>query len=54
MSAGLVDELLISLSPVIFGAGTAVFEDVDAGSASLEIAEVIDSPLVTHLRYSLR
>lgn len=54
LDAGLVDELAIDLAPVFFGGGTALFEGIGAESVGLEIEGVIDSPMVTHLRYSVR
>lgn len=54
LSAGFVDELTISLAPVIFGGGTALFDGIRDDSVGFEIREVIDSPLVTHLRYQVQ
>jgi len=48
---GLVDEFSIELAPVLFGAGTRLFEGIDAGVLPVEIVEAIHSPLVTHLNY---
>lgn len=53
LTGGFVDELVISLSPVVFGGGTPLFGDVDHDSVSLEMRDVIASPQVTHLRYSV-
>lgn len=36
LSAGLVDEFTIALSPVLFGAGTRLFDNVDASKIALE------------------
>jgi len=54
LDAGLVDEFSISVSPVLFGTGVRLFEGIDRRKLSVEIVEAIHSPLVTHLRYSVR
>ncbi|MEX1023360.1 MAG: dihydrofolate reductase family protein [Dehalococcoidia bacterium] len=51
LNAGLVDECSIALAPMVMGAGIRLFEGVDADRVRLEPAEVVDSALVTHLRY---
>jgi len=53
LNAGLIDSLTISLAPVVFGSGTPLLADVD-DTVDLEISEVLASPKVTHLHYSLR
>jgi len=54
LNAGLVDEFSISVSPVLFGTGVRLFEGIDRRKLSVEIVEAIHSPLVTHLKYSVR
>jgi dihydrofolate reductase len=49
LAAGLLDELLLHIVPITLGAGTRLLEDV--GDPTLEPAEVIASPAVTHVRY---
>lgn len=48
---GVVDELEIALSPVVFGGGRRLFENVSGAMPSYRIAGVIDGPDATHLRY---
>jgi dihydrofolate reductase len=48
LRAGLLDHLQLHVPPVLLGAGTRLFEDVEA---PLEIDRVLASPAVTHLRY---
>ena len=51
IAAGLVDEILIHLVPVLFHGGTRMFE-LDFGEhVQLETVEVVDTPTATHLRY---
>jgi dihydrofolate reductase len=54
LDAGLVDEFTIALAPVFLGAGLRLFDGIDRRRIAVEIAEAIPSPLVTHLRYSVR
>jgi dihydrofolate reductase len=52
MKAGLVDELLIHLVPILLGDGVRLFENhVGANENGLETMSVVASPGVTHLRY---
>ncbi len=54
VNAGLVDELSIALSPVLFGSGVRLFEGVEAGRVTLEQVRTEHSPRVTHLTYAVR
>lgn len=49
LAAGLLDELLLHIVPVLLHAGERLFEDV--GDPVLEPAEVVASRAVTHVRY---
>jgi dihydrofolate reductase len=49
LRAGLVDELMIHLVPVMLGGGTRLFEGL--ADITLEPATVTGSPQVTHLNY---
>lgn len=51
MTAGLIDEVNIDLAPVVLGDGVRLFGQLDGTHLKLERHAVIDSPLVTHLRY---
>lgn len=55
LNAGLIDEFTIALSPVLFGKGVRLFEDVDAGRVALDqICSESSSSRVTHLTYAVR
>jgi dihydrofolate reductase len=51
--AGLVDEIRLHLVPVLFGAGTRLFDDIGTKHIELEPAAVVASPAVTHLRFQV-
>jgi dihydrofolate reductase len=51
IDAGLVDELLLHVAPVLLRAGARLFDGVGPELPRFEVAQVLASPLVTHLRY---
>jgi dihydrofolate reductase len=50
LRAGLVDEMTIHLVPLLLGDGVRLFEGL-GDDVKLELADVVASPTVTHLRY---
>ena len=46
-----MDELVVSLVPVVLGGGVRLLDGLDPGSVQLEIVGVLDAPGVTHLTY---
>jgi dihydrofolate reductase len=50
IKAGLLDEIQVHVVPVLLGAGTRLFGHLDA-PFELECSRVLESPVVTHLRY---
>jgi dihydrofolate reductase len=48
-AAGAIDELVLDVSPIVIGAGEALFDGV--ADPGLTPVEVIASPLATHIRY---
>ena len=53
-AAGLVDEVLVDLVPVVFGAGVRYFGDYGGAPLLLGNPEVVQGDRVTHLRYRVR
>ena len=53
LAAGLLDELVISLVPVVLGHGVRLLEDLAPGSVELNLTGVVDAPGVTHLTYQI-
>jgi dihydrofolate reductase len=54
LNAGLVDEFSLAVSPVLFGAGTRLFDNVDAAKVAIEPVRSEASKRVTHLTYAVR
>ena len=50
LAAGLLDELTLSVPPVLLGGGTRLFEE-RAAKVELEPVEILEGPDATHLRY---
>ena len=50
LAAGLMDEILVSLAPVLLGSGTRLFEHL-GGQFQLERTMVVDTVNATHLRF---
>jgi dihydrofolate reductase len=50
LASGDVDELVVSIAPVVLGSGKRLFEGFDK-TVGLEQVSAIQSPWVTHLRY---
>jgi dihydrofolate reductase len=51
VAAGLVDELDLSIAPVILGAGERLFEGLERGSIKLTQLRAVDGAKVTHIKY---
>lgn len=53
LRAGLVDELALAISPVLFGGGRRLFDTIGR-EVEVELVETIASPRTTHVRYAVR
>jgi dihydrofolate reductase len=51
LRAGLLDELVISLVPVVLGRGARPLDGLEPSSVQLDLVRVVDAPGVTHLTY---
>jgi dihydrofolate reductase len=49
LAARVIDELTLDIAPVLLGSGERIFDGVE--SFGFEPAEVLHSPLTTHIRY---
>lgn len=52
LRAGLVDEMLLSVAPVLLGEGERLFKNVGDNLYGLKLIEAVAAPGVTHLRFS--
>ncbi len=53
LAAGLLDEMVISVVPVILGDGARLFDDLGEAKPKLEQIQAVEAPGVTHIRYAL-
>ena len=53
LAAGLVDEIDISIAPLILGTGERLFGGLDCGALELKQIRAVDAPGVTHIKYEV-
>jgi dihydrofolate reductase len=51
LRAGLVDEVQLTVAPVLLGGGVRLFEGLGPDDAEFELVRVIEGPKATHLKY---
>jgi dihydrofolate reductase len=54
LKAGLVDEMEISLAPILLGSGERLFDGVGDDLHGLQLVRTVAAPDVTHLKYARR
>ena len=54
LAADLLDEIVVSIVPVMLGSGARLFNNLGDPKPRLEQIEAIDAPGVTHIRYARR
>ena len=53
LAAGLVDEIDLSIAPMVIGAGERLFEGLERDSLKLTQIRAVDAPGVTHIKYQV-
>jgi dihydrofolate reductase len=51
LNAGLLDEMIIDLAPVLLGKGVRLFDFLKTAPIQLEQLQIVAAPTVTHLKY---
>lgn len=53
LNAGLIDEFILHIAPLVLGNGIRLFEHIDP-KLQVNVVEAISSPRVTHLKYVVK
>jgi dihydrofolate reductase len=51
LRAGLLDEIVVHVVPILLGGGTPLFGSLDTRPVALERISVVETPAATHLRF---
>ena len=53
LAAGLVDEIDLSIAPMVLGGGERLFDGLERDSLKLPQLRAVDAPGVTHIKYQV-
>ena len=53
IAARMVDEIDVSIAPLILGDGVRLFEGLDRGTLELRQRRAVEAPGVTHIKYEV-
>jgi dihydrofolate reductase len=53
LAARLVDEVDVSIAPLILGTGARLFQGLDGGTLKLKQIRALDAPNVAHIKYEV-
>lgn len=53
LAAHLVDEIDVSIAPLLLGTGARLFQGLDLGTLTLKQVRAVDAPGVTHIKYDV-
>lgn len=53
LAAGLVDQIDVSIAPLILGAGERLFDGLNRGALKLKQIRAVEAPGVTHIKYDI-
>ena len=51
LKAGLIDDIIVHIVPVLLGAGSRLFDDIGTAPIDMQIVRTIPSRAVTHIHY---
>jgi dihydrofolate reductase len=54
LAAGLLDQIDVSIAPLLMGGGSRLFAGVGSDAVALEQVRAVDAPGVTHIKYNVR
>jgi dihydrofolate reductase len=53
LAAGVVDEFVLTIAPILLGSGKRLFDGIERTDIAFERTGVIESPYATHVRYEV-